>query len=197
MSFHTIKKSVLGAAAVGALSVGLSLPVSATLIGDTITITSMANVPLDTWSDEMVMVGAGNELQGGGISNHANTNQGQVFAHLFPGDFYDIGASSIRIFYAALGSSGFPYAFQSEFLDLDWQGTPGSLEAVSIAPGAIGLSGSNISMITPNSFTFQATVDLVTGADFTLNLTAVHVPEPTTCGLALAATLFLAIGRRR
>ncbi len=52
--------------------------------------------------------------------------------------------------------------------------------------------------ITANSFQFQGTVDLVTGANFTLNLTAVHIPEPSTVVLAgMGLVGLLAYGWRR
>ena len=47
-------RGVSAAALAGAVVLGLGLPASATLIGDTITITSQANIPLDTWSDIVV-----------------------------------------------------------------------------------------------------------------------------------------------
>ena len=137
----------------------------------------------------MVVVGAGAELAGGDASNHANTNQGQIFAALFPGDFIDVGANSITINYAALGDFGFPYAFITDYLDLDWTDTPGTLQNVTVASGATGLNAFNISLITPNSFQFQGTVDLVNGANFTLELTANHdeVPVPESATLPLFA----------
>ena len=196
-SYDNLKKATLIAVVAAASSLGLSIPASASLIYDTITITSTANIPVDTWTD-MVVVGAGAELAGGDSSNHANTSQGQVFAALFAGDFIDVGASSITINYAPLGAEGFNYAFITDYLDLDWTDMPGTLESVTLADGATGLVASNISMITANSFRFQGTVDLVTGANFTLNLTAVHVPEPSTLILtALALLGLLAHGRRR
>lgn len=176
-STHKFKKAGLTAVVAAALVLGLSVPASATLIGDTITVTSQANFPVDTWSDT-VLVGAGIELAGGGTSNHANTNQGQGFAALFAGDFIDIGANSITFNFAALGAFGFNYAFVTDFLDLDWTNQPGTLQSVAVAPGAMGLLGSSIGLVTPNSFQFQGTVDLVNGANFRLDLTAVHNPGP-------------------
>jgi len=192
--YDNFKKATLTAVVAAVLSLGLPLPAIASLIGDTITITSTANVPVDTWTD-MVVVGAGSEISGDDLSNHANTFQGQGFAALFPGDFIDVGASSITINYAPLGSGGFNYAFVTDYLDLDWTDMPGTLQSVMLADGATGLVASNISMITANSFQFQGTVDLTTGANFTLNLTAVHVPEPTT--LTLATLALLGISYRR
>jgi hypothetical protein len=201
-SCNNFNKATLTAVVAAALSLGLSLPASASLIGDTITITSEANIPLDTWTD-LVVVGAGAELAGGDASNHANTNQGQIFAALFPGDFIDVGASSITINYAALGGFGFPYAFITDFSDLDWTDTPGTLQNVTLAASATGLTAFNISMITPNSFQFQGTVDLVNGANFTLDLTANHdgvqVPESATLPLFAAGLMGLmhCLRRRR
>ena len=195
-SYDNFKKAMLTAVVAAVLSLGLSLPAIASLIGDTITITSTANVPVDTWTD-IVVVGAGAEVAGGDSSNHSNTFQGQGFAALFLGDFIDVGASSITVNYAPLEAGGFNYAFITDYLDLDWTDMPGTLQSVTLADGATGLVASNISMVTANSFQFQGTVDLVTGANFTLNLTAVHVPEPTTLSLATIALLGMSYRRRR
>jgi hypothetical protein len=195
-SYDNFKKATLTAVVAAVLSLGLSLPAIASLIGDTITITSTANVPVDTWTD-IVVVGAGAEVAGGDSSNHSNTFQGQGFAALFLGDFIDVGASSITINYAPLGPGGFNYAFITDYLDLDWTDMPGTLQSVTLADGATGLVASNISMITANGFQFQGTVDLITGANFTLNLTAVHVPEPTTLSVATIALLLGMSYRRR
>lgn len=129
---------------------------------------------------------------------------GNHFPHLFSGDYYDIGANSITIHYEALGQLaidiGVPqYAFITDFLDLDWTDAPGILQSVEVAPGAVGLLGVNLlGPMTANSFQLQANVDLVDGATFTLLLTAVHVPEPSTLVLAaLALVGLLAYGHRR
>ena len=121
-AFKHFKKTAVTAFAAAALSLGLSLPASATLIGDTITITTTANVfPVDTWTDNVV-VGAGAELVG--IDNplifnpfpvdnfsllqHENAFlSGAQFQHLFSGDSYDIGANSITIVFGALAGLGF------------------------------------------------------------------------------------------
>ncbi len=211
-SYDNLKKATLIAVVAAALSLGLSIPASATLIGDTITITTQANVPLDTWSDS-VLVGAGIEMMGvadpfafvpfsdtGSAINHANPFlSGAQFPHLFLNDFYDIGASSITIHYEALGGPEFLYAFNTDFSDLDWTDMPGTLQNVTVASESTGLvNPPNISMITASSFRFQAQVDLATGANIILNLIAVHVPEPTTLSLATLALLgLLAHGRRR
>jgi len=140
-------KNTLGALIATAAIMGLSLPASATLIGDTITIESTANIPIDNWADS-VLVGGGVELVGGGANNHSGPGSVGGFAHLFTGDSYDIGASSITIVYGAIGGSGFPYAFQSIFSD--FQVTDGSgnvLVGATLAAGSTGLIGSNISAI--------------------------------------------------
>ena len=201
-SYDNFKQATLTAVVAAALSLGLSLPASASLIGDTITISSQANFPVDTWIDTVV-VGAGIELQGvedpafgppysdnGSLFQHTNSilatgsgvGGGAIFPHLFAGDYYDIGANSITIHYEALGPIfGFSYAFITDFSDLNWTDMPGTLTNVTIESGAMGLLGSNINpnMITASSFQFQGTVDLVNGAHFTLNLTAVHDQPPT------------------
>jgi hypothetical protein len=189
MIYRILGKVAPVAAVAAALMLGQSVPAGASLIGDTITITSRANSPVDTWSD-MVVVGIGNELDGSVAGpQHVTPTMGQNYAALYPGDFIDVGASSITINYAPLGASGFNYGFITDFLDLDWTDIPGELQDVTVATGAIGLLASNISMITPNSFQFQGTVDLVNGANFTLDLTAVHnqvpVPEPATVWMLL------------
>ena len=74
---------------------------------------------------------------------------------------------------------------------------PGTLQSVTLAGGATGLVASNIGMITPNSFQFQGTVDLVTGANFTLDLTAVHAPEPATLPLFAVGLIGLMYCLRR
>ena len=190
IAFVHFKKTAVTAFVAAALSLGLSLPANAILTGDTITITSTANFPVDTWTD-VVVVGAGVELAGGDGSNHSLP--GPFFPALFPGDFIDVGANSITINYAALGDFGFPYAFITDYLDLDWTDTPGTLQNVTVASGATGLNAFNISLITPNSFQFQGTVDLVNGANFTLDLTANHdgvqVPESATLPLFAAGLM--------
>lgn len=198
MFLHRMKKCALSTVMLATI-VGLSLPVSATLIGDTITIESSANAPLDTWTDS-VLVGGGVELSTGDGSNHALG--GPTFPHLFTlGDSYDIGANSITINFAALGSAaGFAYAFTSIFSDFDWTDMPGSLQSVVISAGATGLVASNISAVHAGGFTFQGTVDLVNGANFTLDLTAVHnvpVPAPMTLPILLAGLFGLTAYVRR
>lgn len=160
--------------AIGPLAVHAT--VGATLEGDTVTVTTTANVPLDTWIDNIV-VGAGIEMTAGDGSNHANTNQGQVFPHLFTaGDSLDIGANSITTNWAALEASGFIYSYNMIFSDLDWTDSEAgaALESVTLAAGATGLVGINISNVTSDGFTLQASVDLTTGSNFTLDLTHMH-----------------------
>ena len=185
-----IKKASLTTVVATALLLGLSSPASATLIGDTITITSQANIPLDIWSDT-VAVSAGVELDGNVAGpQHVTPTMGQNFPALFQGDFIDVGANSIIINFAALGGGGFNYPFITDFTGLDWVGMPGMLQNVTVAPGATGLVASNIGMITPNSFQFQGTVNLVTGANFTLNLATVHTPDPTPLPEPASVVLF-------
>jgi hypothetical protein len=201
---HFQKSLLRTTAAVVAVVGWVALPTGAkaSLVGDTITVFSQANIPVDTWTDS-VLVGAGVELAGGDGSDHASAVGGNNFAALFPGDFIDVGASSITINYAALGGFGFPYAFITDFSDLDWTDTPGTLQNVTLAASATGLTAFNISMITPNSFQFQGTVDLVNGANFTLDLTANHdgvqVPESATLPLFAAGLMGLmhCLRRRR
>ena len=177
ITFDFFKKSVAIPFVAAALSLGLSLPANATLIGDTITITSTANLPVDTWTDT-VIVGAGNELDGNVVgTDHVDASNGQKFAALFAGDFIDVGANSITFNFAAF-TGGFLYAFKTDFLDLDWTDMPGILQGVTLATGATGLIGWNIENVTADSFEFQGTVDLVNGANFTLDLTADHSPNP-------------------
>jgi len=183
----------------GAL-LGFCLPAHATLIGDTVTVTTEANFPTDTWTDS-VLVTSGIELDGSDTTStlqHVNPTQGQNYAALYAGDYIDIGADSITIHYAALGEFGFNYAFIIYFSDLDWTDSPGTLTGVSLASGASGLnSGWQISSLSADAFTFQGTVDLVTGANFTLNLAVTHdqvsdVPEPMSLYLLGLGLLFLA-----
>ena len=111
ITFDFFKKSVAIPFVAAALSLGLSLPANATLIGDTITITSQANSPVDTWTDTVV-VGTGIELNGDlSTTDHAASSNNQNFDALFPGDFIDVGANSITFNYAALGGFGFDYSF--------------------------------------------------------------------------------------
>ncbi len=197
--FDNCKKIALTAVMVAGLSLGLSLPASATLIGDTITITTTANIPVDTWTDN-VLVGAGVELVGGDASNHSNTFQGQNFTALFPGDSIDVGANSITFVYAALGAPSFPYAFIVDFSGLDWLPIAGTLQNVVVAGGDVGLVGSNISLIMASSFQFQGSVDLANGANFTLDLTATHgvpIPEPAALPLFAAGLMGLMYCLRR
>lgn len=206
MSFRVLKKSALGALVIAATTMGLAPPAGATLIGDTITIFSQANVPLDTWTDTVV-VGAGIELDGNVAgTEHVTPTMGQVFAALFPGDFIDVDANSITIHYAAFGGPVFLYAFNTEFSGLDWTGgIPGILTNVTLSDPNNDLIGSNITF-TDHGLVFQGTVDLAAGADFTLNLTAVHtpdpdpepVPEPATLPILAAGLLgLLAMARRK
>jgi hypothetical protein len=156
---------------------------SATLEGDTVTVTTQANIPVDTWSDD-VLVGAGVEMTAGDASNHANINQGQVFPHLFTedlidptaGDSLDIGATSITTNWAELGAAGFIYSYNMVFSDLNFTDDEAgaALESVELAADAMGLIGINISNITADGFTLQASVDLSTGSNFTLDLTHMH-----------------------
>ncbi len=231
VSIEMLKKGALTATLAAAVSFGLVPTAGATLIGDTVTITSTANVPLDTWTDNVV-VGAGAEMTGvenpalappypnnGSAFQHTNAILGgNIFPHLFAGDSNDIGASSITINYTALGQLaidiGVPtYAFQTIFSSLDFVGATGAgtLTNVTIAAGATGLLGQNISGISATGFTFQGTVDLVNGANFTLDMTVVFPPppppppppptgspEPTTLPLLATGLLVLiGIARRR
>ena len=217
--------ALVGLGAVAALPTGAN----ASLIGDTITITTTASTPLDTWTDTVV-VGAGAELFGvedatdltkppypdnGSIFQHANpvlatgseAGGGAIFPDLFAGDSIDVGANSVTFIYAALGSSlGFNYAFITTFTGLDWVGAdgPGTLVSVAFASGATGLvSGAQANFIDASSFEFQGTVDLVNGANFTIDLTAVHtpisaVPIPAALPLFLSALAGLGfVGWRR
>lgn len=203
MPFHGLKNYAIGAAALAAAGFAVAPPAQATLFGDTVTVTSEANAPLDTWTDNVV-VGAGVELQGGDSSNHANTNQGQNFPALFPGDSIDIGANSITFTFAALGGGLFPYPFITTFSDLDWTDAPSTLQSVAVAAGASGLTSPIIDNVTEHSFRFQGTVELSTGANFTLDLTREiiqqpRVPEPATLPVLAAGLIGLMIAgvRRR
>jgi hypothetical protein len=185
---------------------------NATLIGDTVTVTTTANIPVDTWIDN-VLVGAGIEMTAGDGSNHANTNQGQIFPHLFSfGDSLDIGATSITTNWAALGVGGFIYSYNMVFSGFDWQDEPfgATLETVLLGIGATGLVGLNISNILDDGFTLQASVDLSTGSNFTLDLTHLHpdpdpdpdpdptpVPEPGTLALLGIGLFGMGLARRR
>ena len=51
--YDNFKKATLTAVVAAALSLGFSLPASASMIGDTITITTSANIPVDTWTDSV------------------------------------------------------------------------------------------------------------------------------------------------
>ena len=118
-----------------------------------VTVTSSANFPVDTWVDT-VAFGAGIEMTAGDGSNHSNTNQGQIFEHLFSeNDFYDFSVSSITINFAAIGATfGFNYAFASVFSDIVWDELGTALQSVTISAGATGLLASNIGSIMDDSY---------------------------------------------
>jgi len=149
------------------------LAANADLVG--VDVTTTANVPVDTWTDN-VAVGAGIEMTAGDGSNHANINQGQIFPHLFTaGDSLDVSGSSITTNWTALEGSGFPYAYNMVFSGMVWDdGIATALDNVLLADGSTGLIGINISNVLPDGFTLQATVDLSTGANFTLDLEHTH-----------------------
>ena len=81
--------------------------------------------------------------------------------------------------------------------------TQETLIGAAIAAGATGLIAANISAVTTSGFTFQGTVDLVNGANFTLDLTVIHdppalVPVPAAFWLFGTALIgFVGISRRR
>ena len=70
MSLTILKRAALSAAVAGALAFGSVLPANATLIGDTVTVTTTQGFPLQTYVDN-VAVGVGPELVGGDGSNHS------------------------------------------------------------------------------------------------------------------------------
>ena len=199
------KKNALGAVIVTAAIMGLSLPASADPIS--VTITTTASIPVDTWVDTVNVV-AGIELAAGDASSHANASAVapiSIFPHLFSaGDSIDIGANTVTNSWAALAGFGFPYAYQSIYSGIVWEVAGTTLQRVVLAAGSTGLIGINISNIVADGFTLQATADLVAGANFTLDLTHVHadpgpvpVPEPATLPLLMAGLLGLIASRRR
>ena len=175
---NSIFKTAFRTLVIGVMAVGFVPLANASLIGDDILVISKANPANDVWTDT-VTVGPGIELAGNDTSQHANTNQGQSFAALFPGDFIDISANSIAFHFVSIFNLGNDYIFSTEFFDLDWTDAPGILTGVTVAGGAVGLAGFTIDRVMDHSFRFQGRVDqLVAVADFTLNLTTEHETSP-------------------
>ena len=184
-SSNSIFKTAFRTLVIGVMAVGFVPLANASLIGDSIIISSGAGE--NSWTDTVV-VGAGIEMlgvddilvnpttpNGSSLQHTSRFLSGGSFNHLYAGDFYDIGANSIRIVYAALGALGLDYGFGSTFSDLDWTDTPGTLTGVAFAPGAIGLNATaQVNVLSGSSFSFSGIADIVNGADFTINLTVEH-----------------------
>ena len=202
MAFYCFKKCALGAVILMA-AMGLSLPASANMIS--VTVTTTANIPVDTWEDTVVVT-AGIEMAAGDGSNHANTNDGQVYPHLFsPGDSIDIGAisntnSSITNNWAALDEAGFLYAYSSTYSGIVWDDDPATILQTVLLNEAVstGIFAWNISNIVADGFTLQATVDLAAGAVLVLDLTHfAPVPLPAAAWLFISALGGLVVAKRR
>lgn len=193
------KKLMLAMAAV-VLHLGFSAPANATLIGDTINISSDFGFPVATATDNNVLVGAGVELAQGDGSSH--DTQDFLFN---PGDSIDIGASIITFTFAADTLPTF--SFITNFSSLDWVGQPNvvGLTGVNILdPGNVVLAGAQINNLTSDSFQFQGTVDISTTApvSFQLELVVDHTPvggvsEPPVLPLLTLGLLGLLAGVRR
>lgn len=186
---------LIGTAAI----LALCTPAKATLIGQTIQVTSETGFPPLTVMDSVV-VGLGAELDGNiGGSQHTD----QFF--LFPGDTIDIGESSITFTFAPV--AGFEFAFISTFEDLIWADVAGEVTGVEILdPNGVVNLGAQANVLTPSSIQFQGTVDLDGGATFTLDLDVTHevpppaaaISEPTTLPLFAAGLMaFAFLARRR
>lgn len=199
---NIIRRTVLAIGFV-ALSLGLSLPAGATLLTDTIDISTDFGFPLVTATDNGVLVGAGVELTQGGGSSHDT----QDFLYNI-GDSIDIGASTITFNFAAEPTGAFPFAFTSIFSDLDWVGFPtfGLVGVTIVDPDSVLSPGAQANVLTASSFDFQGTANIPGGQSISFSLeldfqdqdTPVPgVPEPAILPLLAAGLMGLLYGRRR
>lgn len=214
ISLGVVKKATVVSVAAAMLSIGLSLPAGATLIGDTIDISSSFGAPLSEPTDSNVLVGAGAELTQGDNSNHdlgpdGTDASGDDF--LFnTGDAIDVGDSSITFSFAP---DTIIFAFITTFSDLDWIGFPDAIGLVGASisdPSGLLLSGAQANVIDGSTLEFQGSADLINISvltSFTINLEVDHssppppptdVPEPGTLAtFALGLMGILLFARRR
>lgn len=163
----------------------------ASLIGDSITISHAGNTGN---ASDVVIVGAGPEIQQGDGSNLANA------IYNFPGDAIDVQASSIVI---TLGGSfnGTPELLT--FSGLDWSGFPGLIAGANLVSTAIpSITQADISF-TPSSISvdLSSMVPQFTdpnGRSIVIDIVAAQqIPEPATAALGLFGIGSLLLRRRR